>query len=107
MMTDDIWVVEKDQVMVEGESITFSVDFAGATTVSSPDTKCYKNGDDYSSTALSGSSSASGSVVMCETVTAQSGDGGNVYVMLVSASVDGNMEIRKFLIRIVAPGDES
>ena len=103
---NDVWVVEKDQVMVEGEAITFSVNFVGATTVASPDTKCYKNGSDYSSTALSGSSSASGSVVTCEVVTAQSGDAGEVYVMVVSATVDGNTEIRKFRIRIVAPGDE-
>ena len=35
-MNDAIWVVEKDQVMVEGEGITFSVDFIGAATVASP-----------------------------------------------------------------------
>jgi len=104
-MNTDVWVVEKDQVMVEGEAITFSVNFIGATTISSPDTKCYKNGSDYSGTALSGSSSASGSVVTCEKVTAQSGDAGEVYVIVVSATVDGNTEIRKFLIRIVGPGD--
>ena len=103
---NDIWVVEKDQVMVEGESITFSVNFVGATTISSPDTRCYKNGSDYSTTALSGSSSASGSVVTCEEVTAQAGDAGDTYVMVVSATVDGNTEMRKFRIRIVAPGDE-
>ncbi|MBN2045437.1 MAG: hypothetical protein JW757_10490 [Anaerolineales bacterium] len=105
-MSDDIWVVEKDQVMVEGEALTFSVQFIGATTVASPDTKCYKNGTDYSSTALSGSSSASGDTVTCETVTAQANDAGTVYVMVVSATVDGNTEIRKFLIRIVGPEDE-
>ena len=103
---NDIWVVERDQVMVEGEAITFSVHFVGATTISSPDTKCYKNGSDYSTTALSGSSSASGSVVTCEQVTAQAGDAGGTYVMVVSGTVDGNTEMRKFRIRIVAPGDE-
>jgi len=104
--TNDIWVIERDQVMVEGESITFSVQFIGATTVSSPDTKCYKNGSDYSGTALSGSSSASGDTVTCETVTAQPGDGGSVYVVTVSALVDGNTEMRKFLVRVVSPEDE-
>jgi len=106
-MNTDIWVIENDQVMVEGEAITFSVNFVGATVVSSPDTRCYKNGSDYSSTALTGSSSASGSVMTCETVTAQSGDAGEVYVIVVSATVDGNTEMRKFKIRIAAPGDES
>jgi len=105
-MNDGLWVVEKDQVMVEGEAITFSVDFIGATTVASPDTKCYLNGEDYSATALSGSASVSGSVVTCKTVTAQAGDGGSTYVMAVSATVNGNAEIRKFLIRVAGPADE-
>ena len=103
----DIWVIEKDQVMVEGEALTFSVQFIGAATVSSPETKCYRNGADYSSTALSGSDSASGDTVTCQTVTAQANDSGSVYVMRVKAVVDGNTEIRKFLIRVVGPENES
>lgn len=106
MMVEDIWVVEKDQVMVEGEAITFSVDFIGATTVTSPSSAVYKNGSDYSSTVQSGSDSASGSVVTLKTITAQSGDGGAAYVVVVGALVDGNTEKRKFLIRIAAAGDE-
>ena len=70
-MTDDIWVIEKDQTMVEGEALTFSVQFLGATTLASPETKCYRNGSDYSATALSGSDAVSGDTVTCKTVTAQ------------------------------------
>jgi hypothetical protein len=102
----DHWVVEREQIMVEGEAIAFSVKFIGATVVSSPETKCYKNGADYSSTALSGSDSVSGDTVTCKAVTAQDNDGGSTYVMRVKATVDGNTEIRKFLIRVVAPEDE-
>ena len=104
-MSDDIWVIEKDQTMIEGEALTFSVQFLGATTVANPETKCYRNGADYSSTALSGSDSASGDTVTCKTVTAQANDGGSVYVMRVKAAVDGNTEMRKFLIRIVGESD--
>lgn len=105
-MQDDIWVVEKDQVMIEGEAIAFSVDFIGATTVTSPTSTVYKNGVDYSSTVQSGSDSVSGSVVSIKTITAQNGDGGAVYIVVVGASVDGNIQKRKFLIRVVGAGHE-
>jgi hypothetical protein len=91
--------------MVEGEVITFSVQFIGATTVSSPQTKCYKNGSEYAA-ALTGSDSVVGDTVTCKTVTAQTGDSGSVYVIRVKAVVDGNTEIRKFLIRITSPDEE-
>lgn len=93
--------------MVEMEALTFSVQFIGATTVSSPGTKCYRNGADYSSTALSGSDSASGDTVTCQTVTAQPNDDGSVYVIRVKAVVDGYTEMRKFLIRVVGPDTDS
>ena len=105
-MNEDIWVVEKDQVMIEGEAITFSVDFMGATAVTSPSSKVYKNGADISGTVQSGSDSVAGSLVTLRTITAQSGDGGSIYVVVVEAVVDGNTEKRKFLIRVVGPGDE-
>ena len=105
-MNDDSWVVEKDQVMVEGEALTWSVDFIGATAVSSPSSKVYKNGSDYSSTVQSGSVSVSGTVATLKTITAQGGDGGSNYVVAVTANVDGNTEIRKFIIRVVRPEDE-
>ncbi|MEJ2759845.1 MAG: hypothetical protein P8046_15315 [Anaerolineales bacterium] len=102
----EIWVVEKDQTMIEGESITFSVDFINASVVASPASKVYKNEADVSGTVQSGSDSASGSVVTLKTITAQADDGGSVYVVVVQASVDGNTEKRKFLIRVVAPEEE-
>jgi len=105
MNNHDIWVIERDQVMVEGEAVTFSVQFIGATTVSGPETKCYKNGAEYAA-ALSGSDAAAGDTVTCKTITAQAGDGGAVYVIRVKAVVDGNTEIRKFLVRVVDPSDE-
>jgi hypothetical protein len=105
-MSDEIWVIEKDQVMVEGEAISYSIDFIGAATVGSPSSKVYKNGSDYSDTVLSGSDSVSGSAVTIKTITAQTGDGGSVYVVALTATVDGNIEIRKFIIRIVGADEE-
>ena len=91
--------------MIEGEALTFSVDFIGASIVTSPSSKVYKNKSDYSGTVQSGSDSASGSVVTLKTITAQPNDGGSVYVVVVQAVVDGNVEKRKFLIRVVSPGE--
>jgi hypothetical protein len=54
----------------------------------------------------SGSDSVSGTVVTLKTITAQGGDGGSNYVVAVTANVDGNTEIRKFIIRVVRPEDE-
>jgi len=104
-MSDDIWVVEREQEMVEGEAITYSVKFLGATVVAAPASKVYKNGVDYSSTVQSGSDSVSGSTVTLKTITAQANDGGSVYVVVVQATVDGNIEKRKFIIRIVNPSE--
>lgn len=104
---NDIWVVERDQVMIEGEALTFSVTFVGATTVSGPSSKVYKNGNDVSGTVQSGSDSVSGNVVTLKTITAQADDGGGVYVVVVSATVNGNTEKRKFKINVVDPGEES
>lgn len=102
-MSNDIWVVEREQTMIEGEAIGFSVNFMGATTVSDPGSAVYKNGTDISGTVMSGSDSVSGSTVLLKTITAQVGDGGETYVVVVSATVDGNTEKRKFIIRIVDP----
>lgn len=106
-MSDAIWVVEREQAMLEGEAIAFSVTFIGATTVASPSSTVYKNGTDISETVLSGSDSASGSTITLKTITAQEGDGGSVYVVVASAAVDGNTEKRKFLIRVAKPSQES
>ena len=105
-MSDDIWVVEREQVMIEGEALAFSVAFVGTTTVSDPSSTVFKNGADISGTVQSGSDSVSGNVVKLKTITAQNGDGGSVYVVVVSAVVDGNTEKRKFIIRIANQTEE-
>lgn len=102
-MTDEIWTVQREVAMLEGEAIAFSVAFVGATNVSSPASTVYKNGADYSGTVQSGSDSVSGQTVTLKMISAQAGDGGSVYVVVVQAVVDGNTEKRKFLIRVVDP----
>lgn len=104
-MENDVWVVEKDQVMVEEEAIAFTVKFLGASVITGPETKCYKGGTEYSA-PLSGSDSVSGRNVTCQTITAQADDKGKTYVIRVKATVDGNVEVRKFIILVVGPGDE-
>lgn len=106
-LQNDIWVIERDQVMMEGEKITWAIRYIDADAISVPSSKVYKNGNDYSSTVQTGSDTVSGTVQYLKTIEAQANDGGSVYVVVASATVDGNTEKRKFLIRIVDPSDES
>ena len=99
--TIEVWVDEKEVDMVEGETITFAVEFKGAVSVSGPGATVYRSGTDVTSTVMpSGSHTASSNVVTLKPLTAQSGDGGQEYVVAVSATVDGNSEIRKFQVNI-------
>jgi len=91
-----IWVKNSPITMVEGETITFSVRWLGATSVSSTTATVYRRNSDYTSTAMpSGSTSESGSISTLKPLVAASGDGGTSYILAISATVDGNTEIRK------------
>lgn len=84
--------------VVEGESITFSITYSGATAVSSVSAKVYRRTTDVTSSVMpSGSTSASGNVATLKPVTAMVG--GNDYVVAVTATVDGNTRIKKFTIK--------
>lgn len=106
-MARQIWVNESPYTMIEGESIAFSHEWAGASSVSSVASTLWKDGEDYSSTGLSGSDSdPSNNIQTARTVTAQSGDSGSRYVLEFQAVVDGNTLNRKLEIIIVSASDE-
>jgi hypothetical protein len=107
-MTNKIWLVESPVRMIEGEEITFSVEWSGAANVETPSSKVFKNGVDITGTVMiSGDQdTVGGNVQTLRRITAQSGDGGSRYVIEVSADVDNNTEKRKLLIQVVRPGDE-
>lgn len=106
-MATELWIKENPISMIEGESIVFGVLYEGATSVSSSSVTIYKNGTDITSTAAPGSSSESGNVVTMPQITAGSSDGGDKYVLVISATVDGNTELRKCLINVLEASAES
>ena len=102
-MSSDLWLIESPVVMVEGESIAYSVDWLGASKVESPDVKVYKDGQEVTSTVIGASPNhtISGNVLTMDAITAGVNDGGASYVVVVQCGVDNNTEIRKLLIRVV------
>ena len=97
------WIMESPLAMVEGESITYTVTYLGAASVSSPTTKAYKDGTDVTTTVFpTNAPSASGNVVTLSPVTGLVG--GQTYIVALTATVDARTEIRK--LKILAVSDE-
>lgn len=102
-----LWLVESPLDMLEGETITYSVLWEGATTVASTSATVYRNGADVTSTVMSaGSHTQSGNVSTLKPLVAQSNHGGSKYIVAVQATVDGNTELRKFEILVIKPDEE-
>lgn len=104
-----IWLIESPVVMVEGEQIAYSVDWQGAARVESPQAAVYKNGADITAQTMDAGDEhvITGSVLTLKKLRARSGDGGEGYVLVVEAEVDGNLERRKLLIHIAKASAES
>lgn len=104
----NLWLIESPVNMVEGEQIAFSVDWQGAASVSDPDVVVFKNGVDITDQVLISSDShvVSGVVLTLRKITARNTDGGARYVVVIQATVDGNKEKRKLLIRVARAAAE-
>lgn len=108
----DIWTVpgspENPLYLIEGESITFSVKWEGATTATVSAISCFKDGVTNTSTAFpSGSTSESDNTVTWKPLVAGATDGGSTYVVVSKCTVDSNTEIRKTMFHILADEAES
>lgn len=104
-VNDSIWVLESPIVMVAGESKTFTITYEDAAAVSSPSALAYKDGTDVTSTLFpAGSITASGVTVTLKPLTGLIG--GDVYVINVTATVDGSTVIKKIKIIAADPKDE-
>jgi hypothetical protein len=103
-MSNDIWVDESPYSCTEGDVLPFAVTYEGASAVSAAAATMaiYKNGTgaDLSGTMLSGSITASGNILSLKTITLVAGNGGNQYVVVVGASVDGIFLIRKIELEV-------
>ena len=107
-MDKEIWLIESPVVMVEGEIISYSVDWLGSSKVENPSVKVYKNGQDVTNSVMvSGDShTVSGNVLTMKKITAGNNDGGANYVVVVQCGVDNNTEIRKLLVHVVKASEE-
>lgn len=95
--TKDIWAIESPWGSAAGESLTFTLTYLGASSVSSVTATVYQNKTDVTSTVMpAGSTSASGNVATLKPLTAMTG--GKKYVVSVSATVDGNTVVKKFQV---------
>jgi hypothetical protein len=102
--TGSRWVVQSPLSWKAGMSGTLVFAYPGATTVTSPVFKTYKNGTDTTSTNVSGAASASGNVVTTGTVSALVG--GERYIGELTAVVDGFTLVDAVMIIVTKAGDE-
>lgn len=98
----DITTIESPISMLEGETITYSLTWQGSNSLSSPTVLVFKDGTDYTSTAMpSGSHSVSGNVQTFKPLVTTAGtDGGKRFVVIIQCVVDSNTERRKLLVNI-------
>ena len=95
-MPHEVWVVESPVYATEGESLTYTITYEGATTVSSPSALAYRNKTAVTSTVFpTNTPTASGNVVTLSPLTGLLH--GN-YIVSVTATVDGNTEVRKLMV---------
>ena len=98
MTTDDtIWMTESPFRTCEGEILSFSVTFSGASSVTSPAMAVYSKSTDKTTTLVpSNAPTASGNIVSLSPIQIPASPD-KEYVLCVTAVVDGNTEIRKCL----------
>ena len=102
----DVWLLESPIVAIEGESLVFNVTMLGASSVSSPTAFVYFNGTDVTSAAMpSGSHSVSGNVITLKALSVLAAYAGGELVVVPQATVDGNTELRKFMVSVLRASD--
>ncbi len=103
---EDVWLNESPVSVVAGDTRTYTVTFEGATSVSSPSAVAYQDGSLVTSTVFpSGSITASGATVTLKPFVAPT-PGGETYVVDLTATVDGNTQVKKLKINVINPADE-
>ena len=104
--TSDLWLLESPMEIIAGESVTFSVEWLGATTLASPTAYVYFNNTDVTSSIMaSGSHSVSGNIQTLKAITARTTEQGGSYVITIECTVDGNTERRKFELRVLSASE--
>lgn len=97
---DAVWVLESPQYGIEGEIYVFTLTVPYASTISSPDTYCYRDGNDVtSSVGLDSAASASGNVLTSAAMT-PTADVAGKYVVVFKFVNGSNTELKKLLLKI-------
>lgn len=98
----EVLLIESPISMIEGETITYSLTWQGASALASPTVTVFKDAEDITTEAMpSGSHSVSGNVQTLKPLVAGSNHGGHIYVVIMQCSVDGNIERRKLIVKII------
>lgn len=88
--------------LIEGAKRTYVLQYPWADTVTSPSVAAYKGTTLYTSTAFpTGAASASGTNVTLPELVVTDGDGGKKYSIVVTATVDGDTDVRKFVVNVI------
>ncbi len=102
-----VWLLESPIPVIEGESLFYNVTWLGASAVSSPNATVYFNGTDVTSAAMpSGSHSVSGNVMTLKALSVLAAYAGGELVVVPQATVDGNTELRKFMLSVLKASDK-
>ena len=106
-MTSSGFVEDRAGYIIVGESIVFSHKWLEATTVATVSSKVYFKKTDVTSVVMpAGSNSVSGTIQTCPALVANAAHAGGNYVIEFKATVDGNIEIRKYQLACIATGKE-
>lgn len=102
MDANELWLLESPVSLLEGEAVAFSVEWLEAGQVSAPDAWAFKDGEDITADVMAGEDehTVRGRVMTLKRLAPRPGDGGQRYVLLVQAEVDGNVERRKCVIQV-------
>ncbi len=106
-MPTKLSIVESPIEMIEGEAITFLIDWEGASSITEAASVVYLESSEADITsAVMPTATGSDDGVSVQTLgelTAQADHGGNRYILIVTCTVDGNTEKRKLIINIIDP----
>ena len=99
-MSNATWVKESPVTVSASDEPVFAITYTGATTITSPTAAIYLSGNDSpcTSTNMSGASVATGNVVSTPVI--KNLKGGNTYIVVITATVDGVKMARKIELRV-------
>ena len=102
MSTKIPYVIEEPEPLIEGSKITYSIQWQGGSSLSSPSATVWMNDTEITSTAMpSGTHSVSGNVQTLKELVTTVGHGGNKYVVVIECVVDGNTERVKMIVPVL------